>query len=60
MNVMWMKTIYKIGTPVTKWNLRTVVLTFGSLVSAFIDKRARLLQSRVFFLFLGQTRSDER
>ena len=32
------------------------------LVGAFLKKRARLLQSLVFFLFfyLGQTRSDER
>ena len=29
------------------------------LVGAFINKKARLLQSLVFFLFLRQTRSDE-
>ena len=30
------------------------------LVGAFIIKRARLLQSLVFFIYLRQTRSDER
>ena len=39
--------------------IKSAINLMEFLVGAFINKRARLLQSLVFFLFLRQTRSDE-
>ena len=61
----------QVGTPVSQWRQSFLVYWLSDmklfpekitwfLVGAFINKRARLLQSLVFFFNLRQTRSDER